>query len=181
MKKTATKTPYKRDDKAPKKTASTPSRKRFGLSEADEVFLSALAECGHVGKSAKAAGYCRRTVYARRQKDTRFAELWDKAAEIGVAGLEDEARRRAFEGWHEPVHFQGRATGKIRKYSDTLLIFLLKAARPEKYRDNARVEVTGDGGGALTVSVISFVDALAARQEQAQQQVVDSDDAGDGS
>lgn len=31
----------------------------------------------------------------------------------------------------------------VRKYSDTLAIFLLKAHNPEKYRDNARLELTG--------------------------------------
>nr|WP_323026547.1 hypothetical protein [Castellaniella sp.] len=31
----------------------------------------------------------------------------------------------------------------VRKYSDTLAIFLLKAHNPEKYRDNARLELAG--------------------------------------
>ena len=31
----------------------------------------------------------------------------------------------------------------IRKYSDTLAIFLLKAHAPEKYRDNSKVELAG--------------------------------------
>ncbi len=30
--------------------------------------------------------------------------------------------------------------GRIREYSDTLLIFLLKAAQPEKYRETTRTE-----------------------------------------
>jgi hypothetical protein len=31
----------------------------------------------------------------------------------------------------------------VRKYSDTLLIFLLKGARPAKYRERQQVEVSG--------------------------------------
>lgn len=50
---------------------------------------------------------------------------------------------RALEGWEEPVFHLGVATGTIRKYSDTLTIFLLKGAKPEKYRENSRVELSG--------------------------------------
>jgi hypothetical protein len=48
--------------------------------------------------------------------------------------LEDEAVRRAYEGVERPVFQGGKQVGVVREYSDTLLIFLLKALRPEKYR-----------------------------------------------
>jgi len=31
----------------------------------------------------------------------------------------------------------------VQRYSDTLLIFLMKARRPDKYRDNVKVEHAG--------------------------------------
>ena len=62
---------------------------------------------------------------------------------IGAEALEDEATRRAAEGVDEPVFHQGAQVGTIRKYSDTLAIFLLKGAMPEKYRDNAKLELSG--------------------------------------
>lgn len=37
----------------------------------------------------------------------------------------------------------------MRKYSDTLLIFTLKAHAPQKYRDNQSIELTGKDGGAV--------------------------------
>jgi hypothetical protein len=40
--------------------------------------------------------------------------------------LEAEARRRAVQGWDEPVFHQGRKVGTIRKYSDRMLEILLK-------------------------------------------------------
>jgi hypothetical protein len=46
----------------------------------------------------------------------------------------------------------------VARVSDTLLIFLLKAKRPQVYRDNAVVEHTGAGGGPLEIRV-RFVDA----------------------
>jgi hypothetical protein len=38
-----------------------------------------------------------------------------------------------------------------RRYSPALLIFMLKARRPETYRDNAVVRVTGHDGGPVQV------------------------------
>ena len=49
--------------------------------------------------------------------------------------LEQEARRRALEGVEEPVFCRGERVGVIRRYSDALLILLLKAKRPEQFRD----------------------------------------------
>lgn len=47
---------------------------------------------------------------------------------------------------------EGRPVLKtIRKYSDTLAIFLLKAHNPDKYRDNSRVEL----GGSLELRTMS--------------------------
>lgn len=47
---------------------------------------------------------------------------------------------------------EGRPVPKtIRKYSDTLAIFLLKAHNPEKYRDNSKVEI----GGSLELRTMS--------------------------
>jgi hypothetical protein len=37
----------------------------------------------------------------------------------------------------------------VRKYSDTLLTFALKAHAPGKYRDNSSIELTGKDGGAV--------------------------------
>ena len=40
--------------------------------------------------------------------------------------LENEARRRAIEGVVDDVWYQGEKVGKQRRFSDVLLIFLLK-------------------------------------------------------
>ncbi len=53
----------------------------------------------------------------------------------GPWGLARVSHRRAFEGVEEPVFHQGKQCGTIRRYSDTLTIFLLKAHRPAKYRE----------------------------------------------
>ena len=50
--------------------------------------------------------------------------------------LEAEAHRRAVEGVEEPVGwYKGQAGGTVRRYSDVLLMFLLKGVLPERYKD----------------------------------------------
>jgi hypothetical protein len=99
-------------------------------------FLQAMSAGASVAAAALAAGMSRRAAYEWREAEPDFAADWDVAQEQGTDALEDEARRRAAEGTDEPVFYQGKACGAIRKYSDTLLIFLLKARRPEKFREN---------------------------------------------
>jgi len=41
----------------------------------------------------------------------------------------------------------------VRKFSDLLLIFLLKAHRPAKFRETTRHELTGAEGGAIDVRI----------------------------
>lgn len=50
-----------------------------------------------------------------------------------VAALESEAVRRALSGVAVPVFHQGRECGSTVKHSDQLLMFMLKALRPERY------------------------------------------------
>lgn len=101
-----------------------------------EYFLLSLSECGNVTQAAKDAGISRMTAYRHRERDAEFAEAWDDAVEEGTDALEAEARRRAMQGVEEPVYYKGYVVGHVQKFSDTLLIFLLKAYRPETFRDN---------------------------------------------
>lgn len=87
-----------------------------------------------------------------RREDPAFAADWDEAREQATEALEREAWRRAKEGWEKPVFQNGQQVGVMREYSNTLLIFLLKAQRPELYRENARVEISGPHGGAVPLS-----------------------------
>lgn len=113
------------------------------------AFLTALAELGVVTTAAKAADVGRRTVYHLRESDPSFAAAWDAAMEEAADVLETEARRRALEGWDEPVFGSGGTgvgtvqVGTIRRFSDTLLIFTLKGLRPEKYRERFDQKLSG--------------------------------------
>jgi len=124
------------------------------------AFLDALAEYGSVRHACDKAGIARVTAYRHREYEPDFAEAWERAAAIGARALEDEARRRAYEGWEEPAGWHhGEAGGTVRKFSDTLLIFLLKGHYPEKYRERVSAEVGGPGGGPVEVRhTVTFVE-----------------------
>jgi hypothetical protein len=125
-------------------------RESIWTPEKESAFFIALAETCNVSKACAAVDISRQTAYSRRENDEAFAKAWDKALTIAVGALEDEVHRRAFEGVEEPVFNKGVRVGSIRRYSDTLAIFLLKAHAPAKYRE--RYEVTGAGGQALIPS-----------------------------
>lgn len=111
--------------------------------EKERDFLAALAATCSVTQACEDSDVSRRVVYEWRAADVDFAARWDEAKRIGAEALEDEAVRRAARGVDEPVFHQGAQVGTVRKYSDTLAIFLLKGAMPEKYRDNAKLELAG--------------------------------------
>lgn len=104
-----------------------------------EAFLDALAAGLTVREACHASGLGRTRLYELRAEDVGFAADWDRAEAEGTEVLEQEARRRAVEGVDEPVFHRGEVVGAVRKYSDTLLIFLLKGRKPEVYRDNVHV------------------------------------------
>lgn len=113
------------------------------------AFLASLALTGNVSEAARAASIDRTTAYAARETDEAFAAAWTGAIDEATDHLEAEARRRAVDGVTEPVFYQGVQCGVVRRYSDGLLQTLLKAHRPEKYRDRSAVELTGKGGGPV--------------------------------
>lgn len=121
--------------------------------ENQEKFISELTKDVNVTRAAAAADLSRMAVYAWRHEDEDFKAAWEAALEVGNDGLEDEALRRGAEGWDEPVFFQGQECGVIRRYSDALLIRMLQARRPEKFKDRREntgiMQHTGAGGGPI--------------------------------
>jgi hypothetical protein len=116
------------------------------------AFLAAYRESGQVRYAAEAAGVCRELHSRWLKKDPAYAAEFERAKEDAADKLEKEAVRRASEGWLEPVYYKGKPVGAVRKFSDVLLIFTLKALRPEKYRE--RFEHTGANGGPVVVKVV---------------------------
>lgn len=108
-------------------------------------FLSCLRDEGMtIRDAADRVGVSCTTLYKTRGEDVEFAAAWDVAYDQGTTVLEAEAQRRAVQGVTEPVFNKGVIVGHVQKYSDLLLIFLLKARAPQRFRDN--VDMTNSDG-----------------------------------
>lgn len=136
------------------------------------MFLAELRENGgFVGKACESVAVSKQTVYNWREAYTEFASDWDKAVELATEDLEKEVRRRALHGVDEPVFYKGEQCGVIRKYSDTLLMFAIKARKPE-YRDKLQIDVN-----KLDSDIERELAILTARREAAATRETESESA----
>jgi len=106
------------------------------------LFLEAFVKTGQKKKACEAVGISGAQPRRWAQSDELFQQEYERAKFVAAEILEDEAHRRAVEGVDEPVWYKGEEVGSVKKYSDTLLIFLLKGLKPEVYRE--RYEVKND-------------------------------------
>lgn len=123
---------------------STPSARAREALAWEGKFLETLRATGNVSASARAVGLDRTAVYQHRARHRDFAKSWQDAVEEATDTLEAEARRRALEGTSKPVYQGGCHVGDVQEYSDTLMITLLKAHRPEKYRERFQGTIDGN-------------------------------------
>jgi hypothetical protein len=124
-------------------------------------FLDALSETGSVTTAVEVAGTSRTRVYELRKADPAFATAWEEAEEIAADRLEDEARRRALKGVPEPLVSAGRLVRDddgqpimVQRYSDNLLLALIKAHRPPPRERSVRFQLPAlhsmaDAAGAM--------------------------------
>ena len=130
-------------------------------------FLASYATHGIVLHACIAAGIPRSLYYLWMEKDAAFSERCAAAEAEAIDLLEAEARRRAVEGWDEPVYQKGAQVGVIRKFSDALLALKLKAKKPE-YRD--KFDITAN----MTVSPSEASAILAEGRRRAAQAALEA-------
>ena len=122
-------------------TANPPPKK--GDAEREEkqaTFLASFRQTANVSESCLAADIDRSTFYEWKEKYEEFGMLYHQAEQIANDRLRFEILRRGVEGWDEPLVSAGKRVGTVRKYSDTLLIFLAKA-RMEEFREKSKLDV----------------------------------------
>ncbi|MFM2370922.1 MAG: hypothetical protein RIS85_644, partial [Pseudomonadota bacterium] len=66
-----------------------------------------------------------------------FAAAWDAAVERGISRLEDCALERAIAGEERPVVWDGQVVTTWKRYDTSLLMFLLRQRRAERYGSSA--------------------------------------------
>lgn len=133
---------------------STPAQKP--LATWRRAFLNVLADCANVSKAARAAEIARSWAYTCRDNDPSFLAEWDEALEEAADKLEARAWGRAT---FESIQYKFTKTGEPILHpltgepyyehvgSDTVLMRLLEAHRPDKFKQ--RKELTGKDGAPL--------------------------------
>ncbi len=117
--------------------------KAGSMDQRKKSFLEIYRQYGNITTAAEMAGLHRSTHYLWLKDDPEYAAAFDQATEEASERLEQEAWRRAVKGVEKPVYQGGKRVGTIQEYSDTLLIFLLKGAKPSKYKERVSQEVSG--------------------------------------
>ena len=106
------------------------------------AFLSAYAACGVQRHAAELAKIAYSSLFYWQRDCKGFKDAMAEAYELAVQRAEEEAWHRALEGDTEELfNAKGEKIGERLKKSDVLLIFMLKGAKPAKYRDNITVNV----------------------------------------
>jgi len=106
-----------------------------------DAFIEALAKFGTISKACEVSKLCRGTIYMWRKEHPEFKARFDAAIAAFGERLEDEAVRRAHDGWEEPVFYQGVVVGSIRKFDSNLMVKLLEANIPDKFRPKTDINL----------------------------------------
>lgn len=113
--------------------------------EARERFLDLYAERGTMVECCRLAGLSYNAVQHALDREPEFKAQFQLAEQQVLEKLEREAMRRAVEGtvvrsrrfWHGELVAEDIKT----EYSDNLLMMLLRAKAPERYRDNSLITI----------------------------------------
>ena len=125
----------------------------------EAAFLRVLARRGNVSDACRQADIERQTAYARREAYPEFDRLWKEAEKQASDSLEEEAWKRATAGVDKPIYYKGAAVGSVTRYSDTLLMFLMKGNNPDKFKD--RQDITSGDKPLAPVAIVKMdVDSL---------------------
>ncbi|MGQ0660178.1 MAG: hypothetical protein ACT4N3_04850 [Sphingosinicella sp.] len=116
----------------------TPDRQR--------LFLDILAACGVVADAARAAGVCRDTVYAFRNRPEARAFLlaWDAALLLARARMSDELMSRALNGCIDRLYRDGELVAERHRHDNRLAMAVLS-------RLDRQAEGLGEGAAVARI------------------------------
>src|SRR3990167_8969868 len=134
----------------PKKRPEARAKAKANTARLKAEFVAALRSIGVMSYACAEAKIGKSTVARWRAADPVFEAAILEALDDAVETMEREAFRRAVVGTEKPITVAGQRE-VIRDFSDVLLIFLLKANRPEKYRERYEHQHSGPAGGPIQV------------------------------
>ncbi|MGQ2975599.1 MAG: hypothetical protein ACT6QT_07905 [Sphingopyxis sp.] len=114
-------------------------RRKDGWSpDKQRAFIEALADSGSVATAAQCVGMSESSAYRLRRAPgaEAFDRAWSAAIEAASKKLLDAAFERALVGTDEPIFDRdGNRVGRRLRQSDRLLMFLLRAYGPDRFRE----------------------------------------------
>ncbi len=105
------------------------------------AFLASFALCGSIVRSSKAAGVSNIMHYEWLKHDEQYRDAYAEAQVMVGDYLESVAIERATLGTEKAVYYQGEIVGYETEHSDSLLKFLLRGAKPQKYSERIDMNV----------------------------------------
>ncbi len=102
-------------------------------------FLDAFRQRGVIQHACDATNVARSTVYSWLERDEQFSMAFRVAEAESTERLEAEVYRRAHDGVlrERPIFHKDEQVGTeyITEFSDGLAMFILRARKPDKYRE----------------------------------------------
>lgn len=139
------KSPAKKKAASKKKQKQKPPARHLGPEKAklQTAFLEVYRELGNITLSARMVGLSRRSIYDWNGDDwkTRFDDAREEAYDL----LHGVARDRAVNGVIESETWEnGALKSRRRRFSDMLLVILLKATGRSEYTEKAHITIEDD-------------------------------------
>jgi hypothetical protein len=162
----------------PRQKAAKPQRRhRIAWTNAMRTaFLEHLAISANVAACERLVNVSPGSAYRERRRTPQFALDWDAVMHQALDELEARLFERAVHGVEKDVYYAGKSCGRVRNYSDTLAMFILRARRPDVYgrraeaaknaAPNAAPNAAQDARALLERKLDSIATHLAAQQSQ---------------
>ena len=122
------------------------------------TIIRVLALKGSIREACHSSGIARSTFKDWRRKDDEFKKACEDALEDAADRIEEEAHRRAVDGFERPVIYKGEVVDTYTDYSDSLMSMLLRGNKKEKYKE--RTEHSGQIGRPMTLDEESKEDVV---------------------
>lgn len=106
-----------------------------GTARSQARFIVALGKLGTIVSACERAKIARATVWVWKKHYPDFADRMADALAEFADRIEREAIRRAADGTLKGIWYKGERVGSEREFSDALMIQILRAKKPEQYRD----------------------------------------------
>lgn len=119
-----------------------------------QLFLHELANSGLPRVAASIVNVSIKDINKKLKSDPLFEEDYNNAIQFAYDKMEAEAYRRAVTGYDEELSYKGEKTGDVvTRYSDSLLIFLLKGRRSDVFKDkvesDTKIGISEDAANAI--------------------------------